>query len=121
MRIFKHRSFHQWAKAEGITDQILKNAIDEMGKGLHDGNLGSGLYKKRIAPEGRGKRGSHRTLVAFKKEQSAFFVYGFAKSVRDNIDDREEKIYRQLAKSFLDMNEDAIKKLIEKINLVEVK
>jgi hypothetical protein len=121
MRIFKHRSFNQWAKSEGITDKLLKKAIDEMEKGLYEGNLGSGLYKKRIALPGRGKRGSHRTLVAFKKGECAFFVYGFAKNVRDDIDEREEKIYRQLAKDFLDTNEDTIKKMIEKNKLFEVK
>ena len=121
MRIFKQRSFNQWAKYEGITDKLLKKAIDEMEKGLYEGNLSSGLYKKRVALPGRGKRGSHRTLVAFRKEKKAFFVYGFAKNVRDDIDEREEKIYRQLGKDFLDMDEDAIKKMVEKSKLFEVK
>ncbi len=68
----------------------------------------------------RGKRGSYRTLVAFRKDKIAFFVYGFAKNVTSDIDEREEKIYRQLAKDFLSMNEDTIKKMIEKSKLFEV-
>ncbi len=99
IRIFKHRSFHQWAKSEGLADSALKKAVEEMEKGLYEGNLGSRLYKKRVALPGKGKRGSYRTLVAFRKEETAFFMYGFAKNVRANIDDREEKIYLQPANS----------------------
>lgn len=120
MRIFKHRSFNQWAKSEGVSDKLLKKAIDEMGKGLYEGNIGSGLYKKRVALPGRGKSGSHRTLIAFKKEEVAFFIYGFAKNNRDDINEKEEKIYRQLAKDFLNMDESTIKKMIENNKLFEV-
>jgi hypothetical protein len=121
MRIYKHRSFNQWAKSERLTDKLLKKAIDEMEKGLYEGNLGSGLYKKRVALPGKGKSGSYRTLVAFRKGKVAFFVYGFAKNDRDNINKKEEKIFRQLAKDFLDMGGVAIKKMIENNKLFEVK
>ncbi len=121
MRIFKHRSFHQWAKSEKIADSILKEAVEEMEKGLYEGNLGSGLYKKRVAFLGKGKRGSYRTLIAFRAQKIAFFVYGFAKNSRASIDEREEKIYRQLAKEFLGMDEKALKKMLEKNKLFEVK
>jgi hypothetical protein len=53
MRIFKHISFNQWAKSEGLTNSILKGAVEEMEKGLYEGNLGSGLYKKRVALPGK--------------------------------------------------------------------
>ncbi len=121
MRIFKHRSFHQWAMSEGITDSILKHAIEEMEKGLYEGNLGSGLYKKRIALRGKGKSGGYRTLVAFRVGKRAFFVYGFAKNARANIDEREEKIYRQLAKDFLSVDEESIREMIKNARLFEVK
>jgi hypothetical protein len=120
MRIFKHRSFNQWAKSEGIADSTLKEAVEEMEKGLYEGNLGSCLYKKRVALPGKGKRGSYRTLIAFTQGKNAFFVYGFAKNVRADIDEKEEKIYRQLAKDFLSMSEDTIKKMVEKCKLFEV-
>jgi len=44
MRIFKYRTFHQWAKKEKIADTDLKKAIDEIEKGLFDANLGCSLY-----------------------------------------------------------------------------
>lgn len=96
MKIFKHRHFQRWAKSEKITDETLKKSINEIEKGLHDGNLGAGLYKKRVAMMGRGKRGSYRTLLEFKQGERSFFVYGFAKNVRANIDDKEQLIYIEL-------------------------
>jgi hypothetical protein len=85
MRIYKHGSFNQWAKPERITDELLKKAIDEMERGLYEVNLGSGLYKKRVALPKRAKSGSHRTLVAFRMGKVTFFVYGFTKNVQHDI------------------------------------
>lgn len=121
MRILKHRSFHQWAKSERISDKLLKNAVDEMENGLYDGNIGSGLYKKRIALPGGGKSGGYRTLLTFRKEERAVFIYGFSKNDRDNIDKMEEKIYRLLAKDFLGMDEELLRKMIDNNKLFEVK
>lgn len=121
MRIFKHRIFHQWAKAEGLSDKALKKAVGEMEKGLFEASLGSGLYKKRVAREGQGKSGGYRTLVAFLVKEKAFFVYGFSKNDRSNINEKEKKIYRQLAKDFLEMVENEIQEMIANGKLYEVK
>ncbi|MEY2912716.1 MAG: hypothetical protein RLZZ184_2025 [Cyanobacteriota bacterium] len=43
---------------------VLCNAVAEMLAGLYDADLGGGLFKKRIARSGKGKRASFRTLVA---------------------------------------------------------
>jgi len=90
-------------------------------KGLFDANLGSGLYKKRIPAKGRGKRGGYRTLVAFQIESKAFFIYGFSKNELDNVKKKEEKIYRQLAKDFLNMDDTEITYMVENNKLYEVK
>ena len=47
--ILKYRTFHQWAKSEGLTDHSLAQSIKEIEQGLFEANLGNGLYKKRIA------------------------------------------------------------------------
>lgn len=121
MRIFKHRAFSRWATAENITDNMLKEAFNEMEKGLYEANLGSGLYKKRIAMEGKGKRGGYRTLVACKWNDKAFFLFGFAKNERDNIADSEEKVYRRLSKDLLSMELKAIDNLLKNGTVIEVK
>ena len=111
MKIYKHRRFHQWAKSENLADAALRKAIEEISDGLHNGNLGSGLYKKRVAMPGKGKRGSYRTLLAFKHGEKAFFIYGFAKKVMENISDKEEAVYKDLAKELLNLDEKILEKM----------
>lgn len=120
MKIFKHRRFHQWSDSEKLKDETLKKAIDEIENGLHDGNLGSGLYKKRVSMDGKGKRGSYRTLIALKHEKNAFFVYGFAKNVQANIDANELSVYKNLAKALLNLDQKTLENLLKMGSIIEV-
>ena len=81
MRIFKNKEFHKWTKKQSIKDSSLQKAVQEMNDGLYDANLGGGIYKKRIAYGGKGKRGGVRTILAFQIGKKAFFIYGFAKKM----------------------------------------
>ncbi len=101
MRVFKTKPFRQWASKEGLADADLCNAIDEMERGLIDAKLGGHVFKKRVPTQGRGKSGGLRTLLAFKHEDKAIFMYGFAKSRRANIKDDELKALKQYAKEVL--------------------
>jgi hypothetical protein len=56
--------FARWARKEGVTDRALRVAVAEMESGLVDARLGGGLFKKRVALPGGGKRGGARTIVA---------------------------------------------------------
>jgi len=47
------------------------------------------------------KSGSFRTIVVFKKSHLAIFVYGFAKSEKDNLDNDELQYFKILAKDLL--------------------
>lgn len=120
MKIYKYKSFHQWARSEGLTDKMLKDAIVEMTKGLFEANLGSGLYKKRVAMQGKGKRGGYRVLIAFKNEYRSFYVYGYAKNEKANINDKEKSIYRDLANVLLNANENVLNKMTKQGTLIEV-
>ena len=120
MRIFKYKSFDRWASSEKLSNETLKKALIEMNKGLYEADLGSGLYKKRIAMPGKGKSGGYRTLIAFQAGEKAFFLFGFSKNERDNIADNEQKIYRKLAKDLLDLDVKGIKKLIDIGKFIEV-
>lgn len=64
MAIYKTRWFDRWARKQGLTTPSLCAAAREMTEGMFDGDLGGGLFKKRIARQGRGKSGGFRTLVA---------------------------------------------------------
>jgi len=120
MRVFKTQKFAKWAKKQNVTDKAVKKAVGEMQKGLIYAELGDGLCKQRIARPGQGKRGGHRTLIAFKKDDRSIFVFGFSKSDRGNIDPDEEKTYRDLAKFFLNLSNEQLNNMIGEKELIEV-
>lgn len=94
--------------------------MEEVGNGLVDADLGGDLYKKRIGLAGRGKSGGVRTLIAFRIEEKAFFLYGFAKNARSNISEKELKALRLLAAELLSYSDEALEKAIEAGELIEV-
>lgn len=121
MRIFKVKAFARWAKKERITDKALKQAVAEIQNGLIDANLGSGVYKKRIAVSGRGKSGGARTIVAFKTDSHTFFLFGFLKSEMENVDKKELKALKTYANALLQLRDEQIELLIKNGDLSEVK
>ena len=80
---------------------MLCDAIQEMSLGLIDADLGGGLVKKRVGMPGRGKRGGARTLVATNKNKRWFFVFGFEKNERANIDADDLDALQELAAELL--------------------
>lgn len=119
MRAFKTKGFGKWATQEGVTDEALWTAVEELVQGNADA-LGGHVYKKRVALPGRGKRGGARTLLAFKQDENAFFLYGFAKNQRANIKTDELRALKLLAKELLGYSEQGINKAIKTGALIEV-
>lgn len=91
-----------------------------MERGLIDADLGGHVMKKRLAVDGRGKRGGVRTLLAYKSGDKAFFVYGFAKNMRANVSTDELKALKQLAKELMSYSDKILNKAIQHGALVEV-
>ena len=85
MRTFKTKAFARFARRERIGDRALCDTVDRIAEGLIDADLGGGVIKQRIARKGRGHSGGFRTIVLLRRGELAFFVYGFAKSGRDNL------------------------------------
>lgn len=119
MCLYKTKVFHKWAAREGLTDSALQAVVDELVQGIGDA-LGGGVYKKRVALPGRGKRSGARTLLAFRKDGNVFFMYGFAKNQQANIKDNELKALRLLAKQLLGYNKKALSKAVKTGELIEV-
>jgi len=92
-----------------------------MNAGLIDAKLGAGLFKKRVAFPGKGKRGGWRTLLGFQAGEKAFFLYVFAKNNLENIDDSELKALKFLAKYYLALKPDDIEKALRCGELEEMK
>ena len=101
IRAFKTRHFQRWMRKTELSDALLLEAVTEMVAGLIDADLGGGVVKKRIGLARRGKRGGARTLVATNKGNRWFFVFGFEKNERDNINNEELEGLRELASSLL--------------------
>lgn len=120
MDTYKTKVFSRWAGKENLNDDALCRAIREAVDGLVDADLGGGLIKKRVAAEGRGKRGLYRTLIAFRCEDRAVFLYGFGKNERATIDDKETKVLKLLARQFLAYEKTEIQIAIEKGVLIKV-
>lgn len=120
MRIFKTKHFVRWAKKENIMDNLLHNAIVEVGEGLIDADLGGGLIKKRVAKKGEGKRGSYRVLLAFRDKDRSIFVFGFTKNDRENLKDDEKEFYKKLSKMYLELSMNDLEKMCIESLLYEV-
>ena len=120
MRIFKTKAFHKWAAKERIADHALCNAVDEMERGLVDANLGGHVFKKRVAVDSRGKRGGVRTLLAYRVNDKAFFIFGFAKNARANISNEDLAALKRLAKEILDYSDRVLANLLVAGELIEV-
>ena len=120
MQAFKIKVFAKWASGEGLSDDALASAVVEMEKGLIDAKLGGQVVKKRVALPGRGKRGSTRTLVAFKQGNKAFFIYGFAKNERANVSDKELRALKMLANVLMDYTAAALTKAMKAGELIEI-
>ncbi len=101
MQVYKSKWFSKWADKEDVTDRDLSAAVEEMANGLIDADLGGHVMKKRVALQGQGKSGGARTLLAFKVGDKAFFMYGFAKNQQDNINAKELKALKAMAKQVL--------------------
>ena len=121
MRIYKSRWFQRFARKEGIADAVLYEAVARAEKGQIDVGLGGEVIKQRISRPGHGRSKGYRTIVLFRRGARAFFVYGFAKSQRANIDDDEKEQFKEAAKHVLALTEKQLTELLKKGDFVEVK
>ena len=104
MRTFKTKPFARFAEREGMEDAALCDVVRRIDRGQIDADLGGGVMKQRIARKGQGRSGGFRAIVLFRRGELAFFVYGFAKSHRENLRRDELRAFRVLAAELLELN-----------------
>jgi hypothetical protein len=119
-RTFKTRTFGRWMRKVGLTDETLCRAVSEMERGLINADLGGHVVKKRVPVAGRGKRGSTRTIVATNFGDRWFFIFGFEKNERANIDDDELRVLQAVAKDLLGLGDPEITAAVTQGELVEI-
>jgi hypothetical protein len=120
MSVYKTKVFARFARKNGLSDEALSVAADAVSDGNFDANLGGGLYKQRVARSGGGKSGGFRTLITHKTSEHIFFVYGFGKKEKDNIDAREEKALKAMAKTFGELTQAQLALAVESGEFEEV-
>ena len=119
-RIFATRTFRRFTRDQRILDGDLVGAVGRAEAGLIDADLGGGVIKPRIARTGGGKSAGYRTLIAFRSEHRAVFVFGFAKSDRANVDRSELAALRLFAADLLASGEAEVERALRDGSLVEI-
>ena len=107
-------------RKEGISDEELREIVKQLEAGQADADLGGDVYKVRLSRSGEGKAGGYRVIVFFRSEEKTFYVYGFAKSDRDNIDQKEKGDYKELAKKYLNLSDEMIDRAIKSGKFIEI-
>jgi hypothetical protein len=113
--------FARFARKERLDNKRLWEAVARAERGLVDADLGVNLIKQRVARPGGGRSGGTRTVIAFRSGRRSVFLYGFAKSDRDNIGDRELDDLKKLARLFLNYTDEQIAVGVARTELKEVK
>lgn len=101
MRVFKVKGVVRFTRRERIADATLNAAIERAERGIIDADLGGGLIKQRLARPGQGRSGGYRVIVAYRAEDRAVFLYGFAKNDLDNIGPDQLETFRMIGANWL--------------------
>lgn len=120
LRVFRIRTFARSMKKTGLTDQALWAAAVEMSQGLIDADLGGHVVKKRVALPGQGKRGGARTIAATKMAGRWFFMYGFSKNERSDINKDELRALQEVAKELVGFDDRQLATALAAGELVEI-
>jgi hypothetical protein len=108
----KTKWFKKWAKKNKLRIFDLNKAIEALESNLSTSDLGSGLFKVRVPKAGKGKSGGFRTLIVFERDNKLFFVYGFSKNEKENLEKEELRDFKTLAKDLIKLKKDQILTLI---------
>ncbi len=117
VRIFGTKPLMRFARKFKASDKSLW----ESAQGEPDADLGGNVFKFRLGREGEGTSGGARLIVAMKKGERIVMMFAFEKKDLANIDAKELKAFKRLAKSYLERSEQEMNKLVKLGELAEVK
>ena len=121
MKQLMTKQFSKWASKQQIPKNELNIALQEVKAGNFEANLGGRIYKKRIRFQGKGKSGSGRTIVCYRKKDRIIFIHGFAKNEKSNLTKKELAGFKEFAQILLGFSQKAIKTAIKNGDFIEVK
>jgi hypothetical protein len=120
VRVFKTKWFTRFARRERIPDASLCEAVRRAEQGLIDAQLGGGVVKQRVARPGQGRSGGYRVLIAYRIKMLSVYLYGFAKSERENVGDDELATLRDIAEGWLQADANVLARAIAEGLIQEV-
>ena len=120
MKRLMTREFSKWADKYDVTVADLVKVLDEVESGIFDADLGGHVLKKRVRFQDRGKRGSGRAIICFKKAHRAIFVHGYAKNQKANVSKKELEAFRKVAEILLNLSQYQVENSIRTGTFIEV-
>ncbi|MBZ6078960.1 type II toxin-antitoxin system RelE/ParE family toxin [Microvirga puerhi] len=115
MRLYKPKDVAKQARKNKINDEDLCEAIARAEKGLIDAEVGRFLIKQRI-----GRKGDYRTIIVLKRGDMAVFLHIFPKGRKANLTQREEKAFRDAAKSIAGLESHHVEALVSAGEWIEI-
>jgi hypothetical protein len=88
--------------------------------GLIDADLGGGLIKQRVARQGKGRSGGYRAVIAYRTGRRAVFIFGLAKSDRENFTEKDLETARDIGRIWIPAPDEQIACGIRDGQLIEV-
>ena len=83
LRVFRNAWFGRFARKGKISAAALWEAVERAERGLIDADLGGGVIKQRISRPGAGKSSGYRSIVIYRKDDKAFFVFGMRRATSE--------------------------------------
>jgi len=112
--------FQKWAKKVNLSNNNMLEAIHNLENSLSTSSLGNNLHKVRIKREHSGKDSGFRTIILYKSEDRAIFLYGFGKNEKSNIDKKELLYFKKLGRDLLGLSVDKLNQAIKKEMLFDL-
>ncbi len=112
-------------RKERLPDTILCKPAREILAGMlsaGEADLGTGLFKKRLARPGGGKRGGYRAIIAYQSPHvdRVLVAYAFAKNVASTLTQQGHEALSKVAQAFMSMNNEQLTELLAAQDVSEV-
>jgi len=105
--------FKKWSEKVRLNNQELLNAVRNLEEGLSSADLGGHLFKVRVRRKHGGKSSGFRTILVYRKNDIAVFLYGFGKNEKKNIARTELRYFKKLGSDLLALSPEQISHLTE--------
>ena len=120
MKRLSTKWFKKWSKKVKLSNQNLLDVINALESGLSTADLGHHLFKVRVKREHGGKSSGFRTIILFKADDRAIFLFGFGKNEKENIDKNELRYFKKLGDDLLSLNSKQLETAISQKVLFEL-